>query len=183
MSCKALTQEEVQSVLTNLMTKRDRALFILGLRTGFRISELLSLKVSDVWSNSMVKTSVTVSRANMKGKIKARSVVLHSEAVQALTDLVSNMMVKSDMPLFGSQKGNLAITRSQAHRILATAHNKAGLVFKGTHTMRKTLALKVYSLTNKDLLLTQKALGHKLITSTIAYLPIDQDKVDAAILA
>ena len=32
-----------------LIAKHDKALFLLGINSGFRISELLSLRVGDVW--------------------------------------------------------------------------------------------------------------------------------------
>lgn len=50
--CRALTADEVVRVsqaFHGTYAERDRALFILGIKTGFRISELLSLGVGDVW--------------------------------------------------------------------------------------------------------------------------------------
>lgn len=47
---------------------RDRTLFAVGLNTGFRISELLSLTVGDVVTkNGEITKFVSVRRANMKG--------------------------------------------------------------------------------------------------------------------
>ena len=51
--CRALTADEVarvSKVFRGTYTGRDRALFILGIKTGFQISELLSLQVGDVCS-------------------------------------------------------------------------------------------------------------------------------------
>ena len=44
-----LTDPEVATVKDAFVRTRDKALFILVLKTGLRISELLSLKVSDVY--------------------------------------------------------------------------------------------------------------------------------------
>jgi integrase len=48
---RPLTNGEIANVLnafTGAYAARDRALFVLGLKSGFRISEMLSLRVSDV---------------------------------------------------------------------------------------------------------------------------------------
>jgi hypothetical protein len=54
-----------------------------GLKTGFRISELLSLKVKDVWKDGQVGKVVSVARKSMKGKQSARSLPLNEGARKA----------------------------------------------------------------------------------------------------
>src|SRR5271165_5275122 len=46
--CRPLNADEQQKVYDALDGKRDKALFTLQLQCGFRISELLSLRVQDV---------------------------------------------------------------------------------------------------------------------------------------
>jgi integrase len=46
---------------------RNQALIIFGLNTGFRITELLSLTVGQVWDAGKVKPQVRVLRAQLKG--------------------------------------------------------------------------------------------------------------------
>jgi len=49
---RPLTELEIQNILQSFTGKyslRNRTLFLLGLNTGARISELLSLDVGDVW--------------------------------------------------------------------------------------------------------------------------------------
>jgi integrase len=53
----------------------------------------------------------------------------------------------------------------------------------GTHGMRKTFANRVYRQLHHDLVKTQRAMGHKNINSTVAYLSFVEDEIDAAILA
>lgn len=68
---RPLTSEEVASVLKTFSGSYaacDRALFILGLKSGFRISEMLSLKVQDVWKDCKVAEVVSVVRKRMKGR-------------------------------------------------------------------------------------------------------------------
>jgi integrase len=50
--CRPLTDTEITEVLQSFAGRyalRDKALFVLGLLSGFRISELLSLRVQDVY--------------------------------------------------------------------------------------------------------------------------------------
>jgi integrase len=53
----------------------------------------------------------------------------------------------------------------------------------GTHAMRKIFANRVYHQLNGDLVKTQRAMGHKNINSTMAYLSFVEDEIDQAILA
>jgi len=47
----------------------------------------------------------------------------------------------------------------------------------------KTFANRVYHQLNHDLVKTQRAMGHKNINSTVAYLSFVEDEIDQAILA
>jgi hypothetical protein len=59
-------------------------LFIVGHRTDFRISELLSLRVVDCMEHGKIVDHLTVQRQHMKGgkagKTSGRTVALHPEA-------------------------------------------------------------------------------------------------------
>ncbi len=59
------------------------------------------------------------------------------------------------------------------------AENQLG----GTHAMRKTFANKVHVLLGRDLAKTQRALGHKNVSSTVSYLSFLEEEIDEAILA
>jgi site-specific recombinase XerD len=181
---RALTDSEISQVALNLTNLRDKTLFILGVRTGFRISELLSLKVSDVMQHDKVKNSITVTRANMKRKVKSRTVPLHSEAKAILAQYINESNLSPNDALFQSRKGLDAITRVQAHRILKDVFEKLNLSGKvACHSMRKTFGTKVYEKTGKDLRATQVALGHESINSTIKYLAVDEEYVQDVILS
>lgn len=182
--CRALTESEIQSVTAALVSSRDKALFILGIRSGFRISELLSLKVSDVFARGHVLDEVRVVRRNTKGSVASRTIPLHREAREALYALCLGLEAAS--PLFQSRNGvNQPISRFQAHAILKTAYEAGGLRGPGLacHTMRKSFSEKVYAALGHDLVATSAALGHKDIRNTVRYLEPNKEKVAAAILA
>lgn len=182
--CRALSDSEVQAVLAQLEHPRDRALFILGLRTGFRISELLSLTINDVFDGTQIRDRVRILKANLKGKSQSREVVLHPQAREALAVIVRRRYHLPGEALFQSRTGYGAISRVQAHRILKAAYAKANVTGRvATHTMRKTFAHKVYNALKHDLVATKDALGHSSILNTIKYLAPNQSAIDSAVLS
>jgi site-specific recombinase XerD len=100
--------------------------------------------------------------------------------------IVSNILIEAgltDGPLFPSRKGGRAISRVHAWEILQEAYDANNLTGQlGTHAMRKTFANRVYEKLGRDLVKTQRALGHKNINSTVSYLSFAEADVDEAIL-
>lgn len=186
---RPLTKDEVTMVfnklgsLNNRYGKRNQLLFLMGVKTGFRISELLSIKVKDVIQHNKVTARVTVTKANMKNQVESRSVALHEAVKPLILDLVTTTGLSSDDFLFSSQRGE-NLTREMAHIILREAFECCRLTGKlGTHCCRKTFAQSVYELLDHDLVKTQAALGHKWVTTTAQYISFHEEDVDAAVLS
>jgi len=182
---RPLDDGEIEKVMATLPGSRERAFFVLGIKSGFRISELLSLRVADVLQYGRVVDRVTVRRANMKKKIEGRTVRLHPAAQEALMDWLEEFGdVGADTFVFRSRKGlNRPIGRGHAWRILKRAYASSRLPGRlGTHAMRKTFAAKVHAVT-QDIIKTQRALGHRNINSTMSYLSFAEEDVERAILA
>lgn len=176
--CRALTDDEIANVINYLDNWRDKTLFIPGVRTGFRVSELIQMKVGDVWRLNRVTDEVTVTKAKMKGKAKGRTVTIHDQAAEFIRELITSEALKPSDFLFQSRKGSGPITRVQAWRVLKDAYNAIGANGSvATHSMRKTFASKIYELSGRDLRLTQAALGHVSVSSTVSYLAVDDNKV------
>lgn len=174
MASRPLTNEEIQTSLESLKNPRDKLLLIIGLRTGFRISEILSFKVSDVLQYGQIKGTLTVARKNMKGKFTSRSTPTHSDIKEALLPVLTGL--KENDKLF-------PFTARHASRILKNAFIKAKLQGNvSTHSARKTFAKKMHDYFQKDLVKTQKALGHASISSTVHYISFDEKEVEEAIL-
>ena len=192
--CRPLTTEEVDLVSKSfggMYAKRDTALFLLGVKSGFRISELLSLRLGDVIQAGRLVDRVRVQRRHMKKKTEGRTVLLHPDAKLALAEWVDELKTPSLSPtsrstyLFRSRKGrNRPISRIHAWRAIREAYESNELRGPlGTHSMRKTFANRVYDALEHDLVKTQRALGHKNINSTVQYLSFREEEIDAAILA
>ena len=190
--CRPLTDSEVDLVSATFggcYALRDRALFLLGVRTSFRISELRSLRAGDVLQHGRLADRVTVRRRHTKGKTEGRAVVLHHQAREALAawldQLESEDAVAPDTYLFRSRKGkNRPISRQQAWTVLREAFDANELPGPlGTHSLRKTFAARVHEALGGDVFKTQQALGHRSPSSTVAYLSFNQEELDEAILS
>lgn len=183
---RPLSRKSVKNLLSVTDSIREKSLLTIGFCTGYRISELLSLKVSDVSTNGQVHSHVTVTAANSKTKV-GRTVLLNSDARKVIAALLAVIGIDGKSPLFISRKkastGELkSISRQQAHEILKALFAKIGEFGNvSSHTLRKTFASRIWEAT-KQLPLVQIALGHKSINSTVSYLDFGNDDVDNAIM-
>lgn len=194
--CRPLTDDECRRALASFSGRyasRNRCLFILGVLAGFRIKEMLSLRVKDVVAQRRVRLSVQVARRHMKGKQESRVVYLAPEARRAILDQLHSLQWASpESYLFRAQGGrNRAISYTQARRVLLDAFSACGIAENvGTHTLRKTFANCMY-----DFMLDQvaagsgidafmevsRALGHKDPKSTTHYLSFRDENRRAGI--
>lgn len=163
---------------------RNRCLFMLGVSVGGRISELLALKVNDVWQNNKPVKDLLFDRNIVKGGEVSRAVPVNIDGRQAIEDLIAwhtelygNLEAKR--PLFPSRKGQglQPMTRISAHRALKPAFEAAGLNGKlSTHSLRKSYAQRLYEQTN-DIYAVQEMLGHKSVVTTQRYLGVNYASV------
>lgn len=180
MSTKPLSKDELTQLAPHLHAQMQFML-TLGVATGFRISELLSITVAGCFENGGVRSSLSVARKHMKGKQQSRSVVLSQSLQHVLFQHISNLPPEQTF-LFESRLGRLS--RQQAWRLIKRAAASAKLQGNiATHSMRKTFAAKVHTAASGDLFITQQALGHASVNSTVKYLQLNSAKIDETILA
>lgn len=103
---------------------RDYLLFIVGINTGLRISDIRVLKVSDVLNKDKTpKNHITIIEQKT-GKLKKFRI--NDSLSREIIEYTKNM--EMDEYLFYSRKGiNKPITRVQAYRILKEVAKKIGL--------------------------------------------------------
>lgn len=160
--------------------KRNEMLFVLGINSALRISDLLSLAVSDVLEeNGKVKEAVSLSEQKT-GKNKLFP--LNDAAKKVINEYVEESRPDRKAALFPSRKGGKAISRIQAWAILKNAAGEVGISNVGTHTLRKTFGYHIYMRTN-NLGLVQKLLNHRSSGETLKYIGIDQSEMDEAYLS
>jgi len=151
---------------------RDYNLFILGINSGLRISDLLTLKVSDVYANGKIKDRIVI-REKKTNKLK--DFPLGETSKKALKEYVATL--KPGQVLFASRKGSKPISRQQAYRILNDAARAIGIKDIGTHSLRKTFGYHAFK-AGVDITRIQKLLNHSSPSVTLAYIGITQDELD-----
>lgn len=150
---------------------RDNLLFLVGINTGLRISDILQLKVRDVDGKHLVL------REKKTGK--RRFIPINDELAPRFREYCKGR--HGSEYLFQSREGiNRPITTSMAYRLMREAAAATGLRHIGTHTLRKTFGYHLYQQTKSPQLVCE-ALGHSDPVITRRYIGIDQDIVDAAI--
>lgn len=168
--------EEMKNVLKR-HTYRDYFLFVMGVNTGYRISDLLSMRLSDVRGKTHVSIKEQKTR-NSTGKI--RRLMLHPGLHPEIEEYVKIMRISDDDYLFPSRKGDKPISRVQAYRILNKAAKEIELEEIGTHTLRKTFGYHYYQ-KYKDVAHLQSLFGHSAPIITLRYIGIHQDTLDKSI--
>ncbi|WP_338754875.1 site-specific integrase [Bacillus sp. FJAT-52991] len=162
--------EEVKLVLKH-DSYRDYFLFVMGINTGLRISDLLPLQVKDVRN----KTHITIKE---KKTDKHKRFVINSTLRKEIDEYTANM--HDEDYLFPSQRTKKPIQRVQAYKILNRAAEKVGLTEIGTHTLRKTFGYHYYKRT-KDVAMLQEIFNHSAPSVTKRYIGITQDEIDKSL--
>ena len=78
----------VSACFTGTFEVRNRGLFMLGVSTGGRISELLSLTIGDVYQNRNPVTDLLFDRSIVKGGEVSRAVPVNTDGMRAIDELV-----------------------------------------------------------------------------------------------
>lgn len=155
------------------MNDRNLLLFILGINTGLRVSDILNLKIEDVLEKNYVEIieQKTKKRKKFPLNSKLKQYINDYFELYGITDFDKNR------PLFMS-KQDKRLSRTAVYRFLKLACKKVGIEANiGTHTMRKTFGYFFYK-KYKDVALLQKILNHSSPEVTLRYIGIDQEEID-----
>ena len=163
-----ITKIDEMKIVLREQSERNYMLFLLGINTGLRISDILRIRVCDIKGKSILiireKKNSKVAKlpiAGIKGEIE--------KYIRGMED---------DEYLFTSQKGeNTPITRVQAYRILNNAAREVGLQEIGTHTLRKTFGYHFYQQT-KDIAMLQLIFNHTDQSTTLRYIGITEEMIE-----
>jgi site-specific recombinase XerD len=189
---RPLKNEEIEDCLNSFKgkyAKRNRAMFVLGLNTGLRIAEILSITIKQIKPYSKITDYLYIERRNAKGKIEGKSIVVNdtikkyvSEYLDEFEDLY-HVEPKPELFLFQSRNGdNQAICTKQGANVLKDVYRDLELTGKlATHAMRKSYCTVIHNDLGHDILKTQRAMHHRDISSTTHYLNVDQEEIDTAI--
>ena len=165
--------EIIADIKKNLLKResiRNYILFVLGINTGLRISDILQLRVRDLRKPIIYITEIKT----RKQKAFEMNPTVRKELLELLKDR------EDDEYLVKSRQGvNKPIKRSMAYKILRKLAEDYGLEGIGTHTLRKTYGYHFYQAT-KDVAMLQKIFNHSDPAFTLRYIGIIQDTINAA---
>lgn len=151
-------------------SERNRMLFITGINSGLRISDILMLRVSDTKRNYFNLIEI---KTGKKKRIEMTP-GLQKEFKQFVEGKLDHEF------LFKSREGvNKPISRSMAYKILRESAGKFGLDDIGTHTLRKTFGYHFYKKYGNVAML-QQIFNHRDQETTLIYIGINQDEMDKA---
>lgn len=162
--------------------KRNYLLFVLGINTALRATDLLSFKYKDVIEpngNPLEHIKLRDTKTGKHNKIKLSKNVVEAIKRYVKEDYDGDL----DKYLFRSRKGNnQPITRQGAWQILKEASTAVGVKDVGIHSLRKTWAYHSYK-TGTHLAIIQDMLNHSSIDVTLRYIGITQDEKDQAVMS
>ncbi len=180
-----LTEDEVDALVqacdcTTWTGRRDRAMIVLAVQTGLRISELAGLTVADV----VLGTGAHVHTIG-KGR-KERRTPLLPQTVALLRPWLAERCGAPPDPVFPTRTGKALSRDAIEHRIaryVALASESCPsirLKHVTTHTLRHTAAMRLL-LSGVDVTVIALWLGHEQIGTTSIYLHADMTQKEKAI--
>lgn len=175
---------------------RDNMLFIVGINLGLRVSDLLTLRFSDLLDDHYrfkVTFPILEKKTSKTRKVaKNRYITINDAVMDAVTLYLEHTecVTLSDY-MFRSQSNNGSssnkpMTRKSVDRCLKAAADALGLpCHVATHSMRKTFGYHQMMASGNDprkLLLLQKIFGHSSSAITLDYIGITNEEIEEAYL-
>lgn len=176
------TKEEIERMKSYYLSKkcyRDHALFVIGINTALRISDLLELKWMDVYDTQTCKYRNHIDINEQKTK-KHAMIALNTSCIDAIKLLKKHRpFLRDDEYVFCSGKNRHEhITRNRAYHIIkdaATDTHVEGNI--SCHSLRKTFGYHAWKKGTPTALI-MNIYNHSSLEITKRYLSINQDDKD-----
>lgn len=151
---------------------RDYILFLIGINTGLRISDLLNLRVKDVLNQDYI-------HVKHKKTKKYKKYIITDEMAKEIMPYLNNK--HRDDYLFRARYKTTPIGRVQAYKILKKACKACEInIDIGTQSLRKTHGYFIHK-TTEDIKDVMFALGQKNEMSAMSYIGKSQDRIDCIV--
>jgi len=153
--------------------ERDYVLFMVGINTGLRISDILNLTVKDVLGTHI---DITEGKTGKRRYIKIRKGLR-----KALDDFIAGkadfefLFVGRSAKHTGEKDEKLDV--STVYKVLRQAGRVNGVENIGTHSMRKTFGYHYY-LRTKDIAFLMQEFNHSSPAITLRYIGVFDDVLD-----
>ncbi len=168
---RPVREEELRAFFAVIETVRDRAMFILMLRCGLRISEVASLLLSDLFLTEPAPRLVVHGKGS-----RERSVYLSSQAEWALRHhLAERPHAMSDFVFLSYQLRGLSTTAIHKRLMLYREKAKVRLT---CHRLRHSFANDLLT-AGAPVTTIQKLMGHRWLETTQIYVQANDQTVQA----
>jgi integrase len=157
---------------------RNYLLFVMGINTALRISDLLAIKSGDVIDKKgNIKDYLHIKEQKTGRNAKIYINELVKQALENYFD--STKAMDPDSYLFKSERSNKPLDRVRVWMMIQEWIKEAGLEGEcyGTHILRKTWG---YQARKQGVSIEQisEKLGHKSVTITKRYIGINQEEIN-----
>ena len=174
---------QIKNQLRGQCRFRDLLLFVMGINTALRISDLLALRADHVFEDQKGIRRRFWIKERKRGK--RQEVVINSSMRQAMEEYLAVYPEiaddRSHFIFFDTTASGFKepIKRGRAWKIIATICQEVGLSGNyGTHSLRKTWGYHA-RMSGVDLALIMHKLNHESIAYTKRYLGITDDELQA----
>lgn len=174
--------EKIKQFLLGKQSKRDYALFVVGINIGLRASDLVKLKINDVYDIDKGKCKNSVEVVEIKTG-KDKEFLLNKSAKDAIQLYLNERgSLAPDDWLFSSQKKGMLHVKS-VNRFVRDTCKELGIKGRyGSHTLRKTFGYHAYMnniQTDPGFINTlQRIFNHSSPRTTLLYIDIDKEKIE-----
>lgn len=170
-------RQKINSIYYYLKGKDPKygLLFKFGLNTGLRISDILPIKVSDIFISDKKFREHLIIRE--KKTQKEKKIKLNDILKAEINSYMKNRKITGSPYLFYSNKGG-CISRIQSYRVLKEAAECCGVENFGTHSLRKTWGYWTYKKSKYNIGLIMDTFNHSSQQITLRYIGISQDQKD-----
>ena len=172
--------EDIELIKQNLADNpRDYCLFVLGINTNLKVSDLIQLRARDVRYLAVGDTLEIPETKSMR----TRKTTLNRPAIEALQQLLSSRLYEDSTPLFISQTGNKKLTKERVNRLVKEWCKKINL--KGTfggETLRKTFGYMQRKQRKTSISQLMRMFNHSNWKQTLEYLCIQDEEDKKAFL-
>lgn len=166
---EVLTKDEIKKLFASIENKKTRLMIQMAYACGFRVSELINLKISDLNFDEM---SGRITQA--KGR-KDRIFNIPKFLVKDLKKQIRKQLEKNQEYLFTGPKGKL--TERNIQKLVKKAVSAAGITKSvHPHTLRHSFATHLLE-NNVDIRKIQELLGHSDLSTTQIYTHISREEL------
>lgn len=157
---------------TDNIAYRNRLIIKIIIYTGIRVSEILNLKIKEIYKEDNVYLLQIRGKGNKPRVVMIKSSIIENELKYWLDMRVCN----SDL-LVCNQKGE-RLTQAYVSRVVENILISAGIRKEknGAHMLRHSFATLLYQ-KHHDLILVQEALGHADINTSRIYTHFDKERL------